>query len=124
VTDAEEVFTVPARPLSPGGSGFLRNRNRIELVARLDRRTVLRRGQVGEALLDPGDRVRQPGQEAPDVAERVVLLVVDRGALRAVAAGERADVASDHHAVAGAPAVAPRIAPCPSPVTRHRKENP
>src|ERR1700737_627400 len=82
-----------------------RHRNRLERVALPDRRTILRRRQAREALLDPGDRVRQPDPDAGDVAERFVLLVVDLRALRAVVAGERAHIAGDHHAVAGADAL-------------------
>src|ERR1700722_15791123 len=80
----------------------IRNRNRLKRVARGDRRTVLRRLYVVEALPDPGDRVRQPGHEARNVGQRVVLLVVNLHALGAVVTGERAHIAGNHHAVAGA----------------------
>src|ERR1700756_511752 len=65
------------------------------------RQAVLRCRLAGEALLYPGDRIRYPDQKARDVAVVVVLLVPDRRASRAVAAGEGAHVAGDHDAVAG-----------------------
>src|SRR5258707_6704353 len=80
-----------------------------------DRRTVLRSGPSGEAILDPGDRVQKPDPDARGVAEQVVLLVVNSCAVLAVGPREGTHVARDHHAIAGADAGLVRR--CPFEIT-------
>src|SRR5258705_10821236 len=77
------------------------NGDRVKPVPGRDRRTVLRSGPSGEAILDPGDRVQKPGPDARGVAQQVVLLVVNSCAVLAVGPREATHVARDHHSIAG-----------------------
>src|SRR5215468_5637469 len=83
------------------GTGSAGRVHRCQGIAGWDLGAVVWRLVSGEEAVEPGQGGRCPDGEGCDVAEGVVLGVVHRGAGVAEVARQGADVAGDHHPVAG-----------------------